>query len=142
MNNSNLFDGITRTEYTVSEGGYKIPHSDFERPEKYYEDIEMPVVGDYRKMLRFKDKNTALFDKRWKAAKEVIDMIAREIDIDPENCGLYLYGPVQRPGGGFESPLVEKMRGWFDKSGDKVKLKKRIAELETQVSALRELLKK
>ncbi len=137
----NLFDNIARTEYTISDGGYKVPHSDFDRPADYYASIEMPTVGSYREMLRFKDKNTALFDKRWKSAKEVIDMVAREIDIDPENCGLYLYSPMQRPGGEFESPLVEKMRRWFDKSGDKVKLKKRIAELEAQVSTLRELIK-
>ena len=139
---SGLFEDMTRTEYTIDEIGLKVPLSDFERPKDYYSKIrERTYTGDeYADMCFFKDRGTALYDKRWKSAKAVIDLIAAEIDIDPETCGLYLYALVQTCGE-FSSPLVEKMRTWFDRSGDKVKLKKRIAELEAQLDALRSALK-
>lgn len=128
-----------RTEYIITEGGIRIPYSDFDRPKDYYADIRKKTYSgdEYADMCRFKDQSTAMFDKRWKAAKDVIDMIALEIGIDPRNTGEYLYGPYQERSGEFRSPIVEKMRMWFDKSGDKVKLKKRITELEAQLYALR-----
>lgn len=140
---SELFENLTKTEYVIDQSGIKIPHSDFERLADYYDKLrDKTYTGDdYANMCAFKDKSTALYDKRWKSAKSVIDLIASEIDINPEKCGLYLYALNQRCGE-FESPLVNKIREWFDKSGEKVKLKKRISELETQValprSALRE----
>lgn len=138
-----LFENIMRTEYTISEGGFKIPHSDFDRPKGHYDILcNRNYTGDeYASMCRFKDKSTALFDKRWKSAKAVIDMVATEVGIDPEKCGLYLYSLTQVKGE-FESPLITEMRKWFDKSGDKVKLKKRISELEAQVELLKSMLKK
>jgi 3-oxoacyl-ACP reductase-like protein len=136
-----LFEGLTKTQYVI-QNGIKIPYSDFDRPADYYDKLrDRTYSGDeYANMCAFKDKSTALFDKRWKSAKEVIDLIASEIDIDPEKCGLYLYALKQRDGE-FESPLVNKMREWFGKSGEKVKLKKRISELETEVSVLRSALR-
>lgn len=137
-----LFSGVTRTEYIIDECGLKIPYSDFDRPDEYYIDLlNRTYTGEqYADMCKFKDKTIALYDRRWKSAKEVIDLIAREIDIDPETSGLYLYGVMQVKGE-FSSPLVERMRNWFDKSGDKVKLKKRITELEAQLEALRAAIK-
>lgn len=133
-----LFADIMRTEYTIDECGIKVPYSDFDRPPEYYAELrKRTYTGDeYADMCMFKDRGTALYDKRWKSAKAVIDLIAKEIDIDPWNCGLYIYALVQTRGE-FISPLVEKMRAWFDKSGDKVKLKRRITELEAQLFALR-----
>jgi len=133
-----LFENLTRTEYTVSKSGIKIPHSDFDRPANYYDAIrDKTYTGEkYIEMCRFKDSSIALYDRRWQSAKAVIDMIAREIDIEPETCGLCLYGLIQERGE-FSSPLVDKMRTWFDKSGDKVKMKRRIAELEAELGALR-----
>jgi len=137
-----IFENLTRTEYIVDSSGIKIPYSGFDRPSDYYNKIRnRSYTGDeYADMCRFKDKTTALYDKRWKSAKAVIDMIATEINIDPEKCGLYLYALIQTKSG-FESPLVTEMRKWFDKSGDKVKLKKQIKDLEAQVDALRAVLK-
>lgn len=139
---SELFDGITRTEYIIDECGFRIPHSDFDRPPDYYAKLrERTYTGDeYADMCRFKDRCTALYDKRWKSAKAVIDFVAAEVGIDPEKCDSFLYGLMESRGE-FSSPLVDKMRTWFDKSGDKVKLKRRIAELESQLSALRAAIK-
>lgn len=132
-----LFKDITRTEYIVDEGGFKVPHSDFDRSPEYYAKMrEKTYTGDeYADMCRFKDKSLALYDRRWKSAKAVIDLVAQAIGEDPETTGLFLYGALQIKGE-FTSPLVEKMEHWFDKSGDKVKLKRRIAELEAQLTAL------
>lgn len=140
---SKLFENITRTEYTISDGGFKIPHSDFDRASDYYNKLRgKTYTGDeYANMCSFKDKSTALYDKRWKSAKAVIDLVALEIGIDPNKTDLYLYALVQRRKGEFESPLIECMRSWFDKSGDKVKLKKRISELEKQIDLLKSMLK-
>ena len=127
---SEIFENLTKTEYVIDQSGIKIPHSDFDRPSDYYDKLrDKTYTGDYyANMCAFKDKSIALYDKRWKSAKAVIDLIASEIDIDPEKCGLYLYVLDQRCGE-FESPLVNKIREWFDKSGEKVKLKKRIKML-------------
>lgn len=139
---SELFENLTRTEYVITESGIKIPHSDFDRSPDYYDKFRTKTyTGDeYADMCIFKDRGTALYDKRWKSAKAVIDLIAEEIDIDPEKCGLHLYALKQKDGN-FESDLINEMSKWFDKSGDKVKLKKRISELEAQVNLLQTLLK-
>lgn len=118
---------------------YFDPVSEFSRPKEYYDKIEMPSVGDYRDMLRFKDKSTAMYDKRWQCAKAVIDAIARRIGIDPETSGLYLYCPDNIHG---DSEMLRKIDEWFDKSGDKVKLKKKISELASENTVLRSLIGK
>ena len=133
-----IFDGVTRVEYTITASGIKVPHSNFDRPESYYDGVRAHThtVDQYAGMCRFKDKTIALYDRRWQSAKAVIDLIAKELSIDPENCDICLYGLSQN-GDEFRSPLVDKMLAWFDRSGDKVKMKKRIAELEGQLEALR-----
>lgn len=109
--------------------------SDFDRPAEYYEEIQMPVIGDYRDMLRFKDQSTARYDIRYQAAKAVIDLVADRIGL--QDKGHYLYAPSNG-----SSPLVEKLDEYFDRSGDKVKLKKRIEELEYENQVLRSLVGK
>jgi hypothetical protein len=138
-----IFENITKTVYVITDGGFKIPYSDFERKADYYDNMRQKTyTGDeYANMCMFKDKSTALYDKRWKSAKAVIDLIASEIGIDQEKSGLYLYA-LQQKNGEFESPLVNKIREWFDKSGEKVKLKKRISELEEQVKMLQSMLRR
>jgi hypothetical protein len=137
-----IFENITRTEYIISPSGIKIPHSDFDRSNDYYSKMcDRTYTGEeYAEMCAFKDRTIALFDKRWQSARAVIDLIAAELEIDPENCGLNLYA-LKQVNGEFESPLVNEMRGWFDKSGDKAKLKKRIKELEAQIEALKAVLR-
>lgn len=137
-----IFDNITKTEYTVSPNGIKVPYSDFDRPNDCYDRYRNKTyTGDeFAEMCIMKDRLIALYDKRWQSARAVIDLIAKELNIDPEKTDRYLYALVQ-VNGEFESPLVNEMRGWFDKSGDKAKLKKRIKELEAQVEALRAVLR-
>lgn len=142
MNEKEFFENITRTEYVVSEGGYKIPYSEFDRPNSYYEKFDRSFTQEeYVQMCKFKDRNTALFDKRWKSAKEVIDLIAYEVGVDPEKTDFFIYAPKQDKDGNFYSPLVEKLKKFFDKSGDKVKMKKQIAQLEGQLEALRQAIR-
>ncbi len=137
---NDLFENVERIEYTISESGFKVPHSDWDRVESYYEKhASRDYSGEeYAEMCRFKDKSVARFDKRWKSAQAVIDLVAYELGIEPD---IALYGIIQQSNGDFSSPLIEAMRQWFDKSGDKVKLKKRIRELEAQVDALRAVLR-
>ena len=135
---SELFENVMRTEYTITASGIKVPHSDWDRPVEFYEGLrENDHTGDeFATVCRFKDQNVALYDRRWQSAKAVIDLVAKEVGINPEKCGICLYGLVQDREE-FSSPLVDEMRTWFDKSGDKIKMKRRIAELENQLSALR-----
>lgn len=115
-------------------GGYT---SEFERGEDYYEGQQISPEG-WAGICRLKDKNNALLDKRVQAARAVIDLVAGKIGIDPEDTGYYLYAPNSDN----SSPIVEKMDEFFSRSGDKVKLKKRIDELEAENSVLRSLLRK
>ena len=137
---SDLFENVGRIEYTISKSGIKVPRSDWDRDEAYY---EKHAARDYTgeefvSMCRFKDKSVALFDKRWKSAQAVIDLVACELGVEPD---ITLYSLKQQSDGNFSSPLIDEMRKLFDKSGDKVKLKKRIRELEAQVDALRAVLR-
>lgn len=115
--------------------------SEFDREPEYYEKIEMPVISDYRDMLRFKDRNTALFDKRWQAACEVIDIIADKVGLDPKDACLYCvqWDHMTKTA---SSPIADKIDEWFNKSGDKAKLKKRIAELENENNVFRSVIGK
>ena len=106
--------------------------SSYEKPVGYYNKLE--DVEFLQNLCKLKDRNTALYDKRWQSAKEVIDRIARRIEIDPDTSGYFLYAICAD-----ESPLVTKLDDYFDRSGDKVKLKRRIDELERENSVLRSL---
>lgn len=121
------------------ENGIRGYSSDFDRSDSYYEKEGV----NWKDAAKLKDKSTALYDKRWQAACEVIDIIAHRIGIDPEKSGLNLYG-VQWDGKTktASSPLADKIDEWFEKSGDKVKLKKRIDELENENQVLRSLVGK
>jgi hypothetical protein len=109
--------------------------SDFDRPEEYYDNIDASI-DEWKTLAKVKDQTTALYDKRWQSAKLVIDAIARRIGIDPETCGLYLYAPDNAAG---ESEMLRRLDEYFDRSGDKVKLKRRIDELERENTILRSL---
>lgn len=85
-----------------------------------------------------KDRSNDIYLKRYHAAREVIDMLARRVGIDPEKTGYWLYGPNADG----SSPILAKMDEYFSRSGDKAKLKKRIDELEKENAVLRSLLTK
>lgn len=89
-------------------------------------------------ICKMKDRTITLFEKRYHAAREVIDIIAKRVDIDPEDTGFWLYAPDLDG----STPIVAKMDDYFSRSGDKVKLKKRISELEEENRILRSLLQR
>lgn len=121
------------------ENGYRGYSSDFNRPDSYYETEGV----NWQDLAKLKDRGTALYDKRWQAACEVIDIIARKVGIDPEKSGLCLYGVNWDSKTKIASShLADKIDEWFDRSGDKVKLKKRIGELENENQVLRSLIGK
>lgn len=84
-----------------------------------------------------KNKTNDMFIRRYEAAKAVIDIIARQIGINPENCGFWLYAPNIDG----TSPISERIESWFSRSGEKSQLKRRIQELENENAVLRSLVK-
>jgi len=125
--------------------GYRVYHSDFNRPDDYYQNDkkDFPAVGELWEVLKFKDTNTAIYDMRWQAACEVIDIIAMCVGIDPETSGFNLYGvdwnyKEQKA----NSRIADKITELLESSGDKVKLKKRVNELEKENEILRSLINK
>lgn len=108
--------------------------SDFEREDGHYEDSNISLDG-YATICRMKDKTNAMLDRRLQAAKEVIDLIAVRVGIDPQDTGFFLYAPDYDD----SSPLLRKIDEYFSRGGDKVKMKKRIDELENENKVLRSL---
>lgn len=87
---------------------------------------------------RMKDRSNDLFYKRFQAAREVIDLIAEKIGIDPENTSFWLYAPDYDG----TTPIIKRIEEWFSRSGEKAKLKRRIQELEKENELLRSLIQK
>ncbi len=89
-------------------------------------------------LCRIKDRSMALFDKRYRAAREVIDLIARQVGIDPEDTSYWLYAPDLDG----SSPIAAQIESFLSRSGEKAKLKRRIKELEDENAVLRSLIVK
>lgn len=89
-------------------------------------------------LCRVKDKSNDLFVRRYEAAREVIDIISRQVGIDPDTLGLSLYYPD------FDgsSVIARRIEEWVSRSGDKAVLKKRVQELEQENLTLRSLILK
>lgn len=89
-------------------------------------------------LCRVKDKSNDLFVRRYEAAREVIDVIARQVSIDPDTLGLSIYYPE------FDgsSVIARRIEEWVSSSGDKAMLKKRVRELEQENLILRSLVRK
>ncbi len=89
-------------------------------------------------LCRVKDKSNDLFVRRYEAAREVIDVIARQVSIDPDTLGLSIYYPD------FDgsSIIARRIEEWVSRSGEKAVLKKRVRELEQENLTLRSLLQK
>lgn len=83
-----------------------------------------------------KNKTNDMFIRRYEAAKAVIDIIARQIGINPEDCGFWLYAPNADG----TSPISERIESWLSRSGEKSQLKRRIQELENENAILRSLI--
>ena len=89
-------------------------------------------------LCRMKDKTIVIFERRYTEARKVIDLIAEKIGIDPIDSGLWLYS-LDADG---SSAIAVKIDDYLSKSGEKVRLKKRVDELEKENSVLRSLLTK
>lgn len=116
---------LAKYEGAMSQG--KDPHR--------YDTFSKETLADF---CRIKDKSNDIFFRRYQAAKEVIDLIAKQVGIDPEDTSFWLYAP-EADG---TTPIVRRMEDWFSRSGEKAKLKRRIQELEQENSLLRSILKK
>ncbi|MCL2856157.1 MAG: hypothetical protein FWE19_00330 [Oscillospiraceae bacterium] len=132
------------------ENGIRGYHSDYtDRVEKIKGDLTEEDYKleegkvNYPTMAVMAYQSAALYDKRWQAACEVIDIIAEKVDVDADALGLNLYAADwNHKTQTASSPLADKIDQWLDKGGDKVKLKKRIAELEAENNVLRSLARK
>lgn len=89
-------------------------------------------------LCRMKDRSNDMYYRRYQAAMDVIDLVAKQVNINPDNTGYWLYAPDCDG----SSPIIRKMEEYFSRSGEKVKLKKRIDELEKENALLRSLLQK
>ena len=85
-----------------------------------------------------KDKSNDLFVRRYEAAREVIDIIAKSVRIDPDDCGFWLYAPYEDG----TTPITDRIESWFSRSGEKAHLKRRVQELEQENAILRSVLQK
>ncbi|MCL2249113.1 MAG: hypothetical protein FWC13_07555 [Oscillospiraceae bacterium] len=142
MNDITNNSTVTHLEQTriIDESGYRGYRSEFDRDNSYYEKFDGMETSQVQEIIKFKDKNTALFDKRWQSACEVIDTIAEKIEIDPKTCGHHIYGiKWNHETATASSDLADELDKYFNKSGEKVKLKKRISELEKENEILRTL---
>lgn len=81
-------------------------------------------------------RSNDLFFRRAEAAREVIDIIARKVGIDPDDTSYALY-TLDLDG---SSPIVRKIDELFSRKGEKATLKKRVDELEKENSILRSLI--
>ena len=100
-----------------------------------YDSISRGTLAD---ICRVKDRLIDIFFKRTQAARDVIDMIAKLVGIDPEDTGFWLYAPDADG----SSPILNRLEEWISRSGDKVQLKKRVQELEAENALLRSLIRK
>ena len=89
-------------------------------------------------LCRMKDRSNDMYYRRYQAAMDVIDLVAKQVNINPHNTGYWLYAPDCDG----SSPIIKKIEEYFSRSGEKVKLKKRIDELEKENALLRSLLQK
>lgn len=93
---------------------------------------------DLAMLCRIKDKSNDLFVRRYEAARAVIDIISRQVGIDPDTTGGSLYYPNLDG----SSDIAQRIEEWVSRYGDKAVLKKRVQELEQENLILRSLLQK
>lgn len=85
-----------------------------------------------------KDRSNDIFFRRYQAAQEVIDLIAKQVGINPENTGSWLYAPDIDG----TTPITKRIEEWFSRSGEKAQLKRRLKELEQENALLRSIIRK
>lgn len=89
-------------------------------------------------VVRCKDCSNDLFFRRYQGAREVIDLIAKQVGIDPDNTSFWLYAPDTDG----TTPILKRIEEWFSRNGEKAQLKRRLQELERENSLLRSLIQK
>jgi hypothetical protein len=100
-----------------------------------YDTFSKETLADF---CRMKDRSNDMFFRRYQAAREVIDLIAETVGIDPEKTCYWLYS-LDSDG---STPIVERIEDWVSRSGEKAVLKKRLQELEQENAILRSLIQK
>lgn len=89
-------------------------------------------------LCKMKDRGNNLFFKRYQAAREVIDIIANQVGINPHKTSYWLYAPDCDG----SSPILRRIEEWLNRSGEKAQLKRRVQELEQENAILRTLIRK
>lgn len=85
---------------------------------------------------QMKDRNLKLYARRLVNARDVIDLVAEFLQLNDK--GLCLY-EVYEDG---TAVVLEELRKYIEKGGDKVKMKKRISELENENAVLKSVFAK
>lgn len=89
-------------------------------------------------LCSLKDGSIDIFMRRYQAAREVIDIIAKSVGIDPDDSGFWLYA-ADTDG---TTQISKKIESWFSRSGEKAQLKRRVQELEQENAILRSVFQK
>lgn len=100
-----------------------------------YNTFDKETLAAFCKM---KDRSNDMFFKRYQAAQEVIDIIAKQVGINPDNTSYWLYAPDCNG----SSPILGRIEDWISRSGEKAQLKRRVQELEQENAILRTLIQK
>ena len=100
-----------------------------------YDTFDKETLAAFCKM---KDRGNDMFFKRYQAAQEVIDIIAKQVGINPDNTDYWLYAPDCDG----SSPILRRIEEWISRSGEKAQLKRRVQELEQENAILRTLIQK
>ena len=100
-----------------------------------YNTFDKETLAAFCKM---KDRSNDMFFKRYQAAQEVIDIIAKQVGINPDNTGYWLYAPDCDG----SSPILRRIEECISRSGEKAQLKRRVQELEQENAILRTLIQK
>ncbi len=108
-------------------GGIKTP--------EYYMKFTKETLAQFCSM---KSKTNDLFMRRYEAAREVIDIIAKAVGIDPDDSSFWLYSAYEDG----TTPITDCIKNWLSRSGEKAQLKRRVQELEQENTILRSVLQK
>ncbi len=100
-----------------------------------YDTFEKETLVVFCKM---KDRCNDMFFRRYQAAQEVIDIIAKQVGINPDDTSYWLYAPDCDG----SSPILRRIEEWISRSGEKAQLKRRVQELEQENAILRTLIQK
>lgn len=100
-----------------------------------YDTFSKETLADFCQM---KDRSNDMYFRRFQAAREVIDIMARKVGIDPDDTSFWLYSP-ETDG---TTPIVNRIEEWFSRSGEKAQIKRRLQELEQENALLRSLIQK